>query len=551
MSEKNNALERLTPQRKLLVEHVLKNLEEGTGIWKKGWRVSGVPESATTGKKYRGVNNFYLTLIAMTNGYTDNRWATYNQIEEKGWSFKTDEEGKSLAKGKGATIEFFELRDRETKKPFDKFVLEGMSEDEKQEYIQRNIYPLRKYYRVFNADLIDGIPQKEIEEIDEFKKSDRTESFIQFWSDEEAEIKYGGVEAYYSPKTDKIQLPKRNDFKTVEDFYSTALHEIGHSTGHSSRLNRDLTGGFGTEEYAQEELRAEIASMFLEQEFGVAVDESDVRNNSAYLKSWAEKIKEDPDALFKAITDADKIAKYVVQKEKEKKEIEQYAIVSTQNSDGQTIYKVYMKDTQGQTVLALGSSYESIEDLMEAFNKLQEEPAWRGKEFQQVSFEELDNGSSQDNVDSNEIVAQEPSEKYFRPSEIVAKNLHFENIDMTERGIESLTHMSDRELVEKAKNVKTGAMFSRLYNGENVFSSDKENEKILMMRIGMFCNGDAEQALRIFKSSGQYRSSKPDSYYLQLASNSMKLIDEKVNVGAPKTTTQQTPKTHVGFNTKT
>ena len=281
---------KLTAQQQALVDQVLKNLEEGAGLWKQGWVVTGAPQSATTGKRYRGLNNFFLTLAAMREGYKDNRWATFHQIQENGWSFKTDEEGKSIAKGKSETVEFYELRDKATKKPFDRSVLDGLTKEERDDYMKENVYPLRKYYKVFNADIIDGIPAPEqTNEIDERTRSERAEQFIDFWSKTESEISYGGGSAYYNPKTDKIRLPERRDFHTAEDYYSTAFHEIGHSTGHEKRLNRNLEGGFGSSEYAKEELRAEIASMFIEQEFGIEVDESAVRNNSAYLQAWKEK----------------------------------------------------------------------------------------------------------------------------------------------------------------------------------------------------------------------------------------------------------------------
>lgn len=86
--------EKLTPQRKILVDQVLNNLEKGTGLWHQGWRNTGVPVSAITGKAYRGVNNLFLTLVSMREGYTDNRWLTYKQMTDKGWTFKTDEEEK-------------------------------------------------------------------------------------------------------------------------------------------------------------------------------------------------------------------------------------------------------------------------------------------------------------------------------------------------------------------------------------------------------------------------------------------------------------------------
>lgn len=332
-----SAYDKLTPQRKQLIDMVLENLENGTGLWTPGWRMSGAPESAITGKKYRGVNNFFLTLIAMARGYSDNRWATYNQIEERDWHFKTDEEGNGLGKGAGVTIEFYELRDRETKKPFDRHTLDGMTLEEKTEYERENVYPVRKYYRVFNGDIIDGIPAKEMETLDESGRNERADKLMEFWSDKEAKIIYGGSRAFYRPSTDEIHLPEREDFKSMPEFYATALHEMGHSTGHESRLNRDIQNSFGDENYAIEELRAELASMFMEQDLGISVDDSHIRNNSAYIKSWHDEIKDNPNALFTAIADADKISRYVAAKEQEanRKEAEPFAIVADENEYGE------------------------------------------------------------------------------------------------------------------------------------------------------------------------------------------------------------------------
>lgn len=549
---KTNAYNRLTPQRKALVDQVMKNLEEGTGLWKQGWRTGGAPVSATTGKPYRGINNLYLTLSAMSEGYGDNRWATFHQMEENGWTFKTDEEGNTLAKGKARSVEFFELRDRETKKKFDKSVLDGMSLDEKQEYIDKNIYPVRKYYNVFNADLIDGIPAKETFEIDEATRSQRAEDFISFWSETESPIEYQGDYAYYSPSNDKIRLPKRENFKTAEDYYSTAMHEIGHSTGHKSRLNRDLSGRFGSPEYATEELRAEIASLFIEQEFGIEVDEHAVRNNAAYIGSWKAEIEEDPDALFKAITDADRIAKYIVEKEKsKKKEAKKYAIVKGENAVGATVYRVYMKDENGQTALALNAAYESLEDLKEDFEDFQQTAENKDVEFQEVSYEELtQENSNSATATEDEKIVQDASEEYIRPSEIVARAAAVVvAVDMTERGVESLTRMSDRDVVDKARSVKGGDTFEKLYNGEKVFESEGKDEKILMMRIGMFCNGDTEQAVRVFKSSGMFREDKPNSYYMELARQSIQSINTMFE--KPPIIPANTGKGKFGINAKT
>ena len=84
---KTSAYDKLTPQRKLLVDAVLKNLEKGTGLWEQGWSGGSAPVSAITGKQYNGVNRVFLLLAAMEKGYSDNRWLTYKQMEDKGWHF--------------------------------------------------------------------------------------------------------------------------------------------------------------------------------------------------------------------------------------------------------------------------------------------------------------------------------------------------------------------------------------------------------------------------------------------------------------------------------
>ena len=180
---KTSAYDKLTPQRKLLVDAVLKNLEKGTGLWEQGWSGGSAPVSAITGKQYNAVNRVFLLLASMEKGYADNRWLTYKQMKDKGWHFKTDEEGKSLGKGAGVAIEYFELRDKETKQPFDRHTLDGMTAEERAEYMDENVYPLRKYYRVFNGDVIEGIPERKMAEHDPAGQNARAEALIGFWSD--------------------------------------------------------------------------------------------------------------------------------------------------------------------------------------------------------------------------------------------------------------------------------------------------------------------------------------------------------------------------------
>lgn len=321
----------------------------------------------------------------------------------------------------------------------------------------------------------------------------------------------------------------------MQEFYSTALHELGHSTGHESRLNRNIENLFGTPDYALEELRAEIASMFIEQDLEIQVDAEHKRNNSAYIAAWKKEIKDNPNALFTAITDADKIAKYVslkVQQKKnqeqaeQKKSIEKYAIVTDKNHYDETVYKVYMASAHGQTALAINYAFTSKDALMEEFGKMQTLPFWKDKEFQECTFEELQDFSIE--RAEQEQIQEEKSEVFVKPSEIAARAMPMtasKPVDMSERGVESLTRMGDRDVVERASKTRDGAKFTQLYQGLSILETEEKNERSLMSRLAMFCNGDKEQLLRVFKSSGQFRDEKPNSFYERMAEQSIKFVE--------------------------
>ena len=544
----------------MLVDMILQNLDNGAGLWKQGWRTGGAPENAVTGKKYRGVNNMFLTFVSMLRGYSDNRWLTFNQMKERDWSFKTDAEGHSLGKKTGVSVEFFDLWDRETKKKFDRRVLDGMSFDERQEYMEENVYPIRKYYTVFNGDLIDGIPAKEQIVTDESAKSQRTDKFLSFWSENEAKILYGGGQAFYSPKTDEIHLPPRQDFYSLQEFYSTALHELGHSTGHEKRLHRDLSGGFGSESYALEELRAEIASLFMEQDFEISVNEGDVRNNSAYIENWQSAIKNNPNVLFTAIADAEKISKYVQKKESEmNKEVEPYAITEDENENGETVYRVKMASGYGQTrTVALGA-HSDRESLMKEFEQMQMLPHWADKRFKEVSMDELEvislsRAESEDKGSAvqSDPVEEEPSKVYMLPSAAaaIAAEEYIEEAKPKARVIseESYMRMVDRDLIEQAERSKDGETFKRLYNGESVKRTKELDEYALMLRIGLYADGE-EQLLRVFKSSGQYDPQRPNDYYEKMAKEANGLVEQKrAQIAAASMSTGN--KSHFGLNAK-
>lgn len=551
---KSSAYEKLTPQRKHLVDQVLANLEKGKLLWTQGWVAAGAPESAITGKKYRGINNLYLSLVAMAENYGDNRWATFRQMEEKGWTFKKDEEGHTLGKGKSVSVEYYEMRDKETKRRFDRSVLDGMTFDEQREYMDKNVYWLRKFYRVFNCSLMDGVPAKEMPMIDVNDRIEKAEAILDYWNANESKIVYGGSQAFYRPSTDEVHLPEREKFKSTQSFYDTAFHEIGHSTGHESRLNRDLSGGFGSQSYAMEELRAEIASIFMAQDLGIEPSEDRLQNNAAYIQSWKDEIKENPNALFTAIADADKIARYVSSKEqayRQTKDVEYYAIVEETNAYSEQVYRCYICDEEGKVKPLINYGFADRDALEKELDKIKELDLWKDKTFEEVGIEAL-KAKSEEKEKAGKV-EQEKSTEYIRPSELVAAEVAAKAlpVSMDGRGLESLTRMSDRETLSRAETYygKDGK-FSDLYHGKNVLKSEEESEYGLMVRLAMFCGGDQDRLLRVFRSSGQYREEKPNAYYEKMAENSLKFISDTKRSFAPMGEQSGFSKGKQGINSK-
>ena len=159
---------------------------------------------------------------------------------------------------------------------------------------------------VFNAEQIDGLPPLQPRKEQEWNVLERVEHILQASG---ALIQHGPQNrAFYRPGSDSIHLPEKGQFPSADTYYATALHELGHWTGHPSRLARDLAHPFGSEAYAKEELRAEIASMIMGDELGIGHDPG---QHAAYVGTWIKVLKDDPLEVFRAAADAEKIHAYV------------------------------------------------------------------------------------------------------------------------------------------------------------------------------------------------------------------------------------------------
>lgn len=289
---------------------LIEQLKEGTAPWQKPWDgIETSPINGITGKRYRGINNLWL----QAQNKSDPRWMTYKQAASIGAQVRKGE--------KGTVVEYW------------KFTESVVKTDEKgREILDEKGQPVREEAQlerprvfhavVFNGTQIDGLPPVQQMGF----KWDPNEMAEKILANSGAKIEHkAGNNAFYNPIRDDITLPMRDQFDSAEKYYGVALHELGHWTGHETRLNRDLGHPFGSEAYAREELRAEIASLMLSQEIGVDFDPG---NHASYVKSWVSILEDEPMEIFRAAADAERIQSYVMNLS-QIQEVEQVAEVKT------------------------------------------------------------------------------------------------------------------------------------------------------------------------------------------------------------------------------
>lgn len=286
-----------------IVELVLESLKKDVIPWEKGWSGSSLCFNPITGSRYRGVNFFVLRMVSDLEKYDDPRWMTFNQIKSHGYFLKN-------AKGKGVPIVYWSAYDNKEKKM--------ISSEEASIYIKDDPDRVRyvaKTYTVFNASHIDGI--EPYPERDHTVTNNQIYLFLKNYLENEGiHLLHGGDSAYYQPELDQIRLPEPDSFKNLDYYLDTMAHEISHSTGHPSRLNRPQLKDYhcSIEERSREELRAEIGSAFINFELGLEPSEERVERHQAYIQNWISVIEKNPDELIRAIRDAEKIQDYVYEK---------------------------------------------------------------------------------------------------------------------------------------------------------------------------------------------------------------------------------------------
>lgn len=339
-SKKGNGESAMDKTLDLFADMMIEKINSISQDWRKPWFTEGAmawPKNLN-GREYNGMNALMLMMHQEKEGYKLPIYATFNAIAAM--NVTKDKEGKSrpasdkegnelptvsVKKGEKSfpvMLTTFTVVDKETKDkiPYDDY--KRLSEAEKQKY---NVFPKLHVFRVFNVEqttLQEARPElwKTLEEKNTVKKPESSEKMLSFAPVDKmiqdnlwiCPIKptYGD-NAYYSISKNEIVVPEKRQFKNGESFYSNLFHEMGHSTGAENQLGRLKTAAFGSAEYAREELVAELTAALTAQRYGM---QKNLKSDSAaYLKSWLNSLKEEPDFIKTTLVDVKKATALITQ----------------------------------------------------------------------------------------------------------------------------------------------------------------------------------------------------------------------------------------------
>ncbi|HUD90745.1 ArdC family protein [Sphingobium sp.] len=272
---------------------IIADLEEGRLPWVQPWDASRfpctMPHNGASGRVYSGINVLILWASGIEQGYGSQRCLTFKQAEKAGGHVRRGEKGTVICYA-------------------DRFTPKDEAEKARGEDREARTIACLKRFTVFNLDQCEGLPEELTsipavpDPVMAIAEADRVIAATG------ADFRIGGGEAFYSPVQDYVQVPPQAAFHDPINWYRTALHELGHHSGHVSRLNRDQSGAFGSAAYAKEELCAEMAAAFTCTSLGI---QPTVRH-SDYIGAWLEVMRADEKAIFRAASAASKAADFVL-----------------------------------------------------------------------------------------------------------------------------------------------------------------------------------------------------------------------------------------------
>ena len=272
----------------IITESVLKQLEQGVAPWRKPWSTS-IPRNLISKKTYRGLNVFLLA----TQGYGSPYWLTFNQAKQLGAHVRQGE--------KSTLVSFWK---------FNEYAKENRDTGE----VENKTSVLLRYYRIFNIEQCEGLKALRGDDYKPVNAITECESIANRMPNPPRFEQHS--QAFYRPSADVVGMPSRNCFESPEAYYSTLFHELTHSTGHVSRLNRFEANStdhqFGSESYSKEELIAEMGAAMLAGMAGIS--HATLSNSASYLQTWIQRLKSDSRLLVSAAWHAQKAADYILGK---------------------------------------------------------------------------------------------------------------------------------------------------------------------------------------------------------------------------------------------
>jgi antirestriction protein ArdC len=268
-------------------------LERGTVPWRAPWGARG-HRNALSGRSYRGINLLVLGLAALERDFDDPRWLTYRQAGSRGGHVRRGERGTRVVLWKWIG-----------------------REDPGDEQLARR-YPLLRLFTLFNVAQCDELELSAPDVEKPFDAVERAEAIVSGYAGGPW-IFHDAAAAYYRPSRDEVHLPPRKAFTNADGYYVTAFHELGHSTGHPSRLGRagyeSGVAAFGSGTYSREELVAEFAAAFLSHEAGI--DPSQLDQSAAYIASWLHALANDHRMVTVAAGQGQRAADHILERSPE------------------------------------------------------------------------------------------------------------------------------------------------------------------------------------------------------------------------------------------
>lgn len=281
-------------------DRIFSLLEKGEVPWKKPWKSAGFPKNLITQKEYRGINVW----ILFSGYYASPYWLSYRQAEERGGYVKKKE--------KGYPVVFWKLWDVGTKTETNTEETEGMENNDKKK--APNAIPVLRYYTVYNVEQCEGIeyPKPEEKKHLTFKDAEKIVDTMP----NKPDIVFKENRAFYDRTMDIVNMPKKTQFETVAGYYETFFHELSHSTGHETRLNRStLTTLTNLKDYSKEELIAELGSAYLCAKVDLFPQTEE--NQASYIQGWLKALQDDRTMLVHAASQGQKAADYILGKHKQ------------------------------------------------------------------------------------------------------------------------------------------------------------------------------------------------------------------------------------------